>query len=90
MITVSVRVKLRVRVRVRVRIRDKVKVKQHFTRQSHHAHVFLIQKNSLHYGLKSIRYLGPKMLNDFLGLIRNSASRFSFKRTFKKFILVSL
>ena len=66
------------------------RIHQHFTRQSHHGHVFLTQKNSLQYGLRSIRYLGAKMWNDLPGEIRNSASKFSFKRNLKKFILVSL
>ena len=66
------------------------RIHQHFTRQSHHGHAFLTQKNSLQYGLRSIRYLGAKMWNDLPGEIRNSASKFSFKRNLKKFILVSL
>ena len=37
------------------------RIHQHFTRQSHHGNVFLTQKNSLQYGLKSICYLGAKM-----------------------------
>ncbi len=65
------------------------RIHQHFTRQSHHGNVFLTQKNSLQYGLKSIRYLGAKMWNNLPGEIRNSASKCSFKRNLKKFILVS-
>ena len=43
----------------------------------------LAHKNSVQYGLKSIRYMGAKMWNDLPVELRNSPSKHSFKKHLK-------
>ena len=57
------------------------------TRHSYRGDVFLAHKNSLKYGLKSIRYMGAKMWNDLPVELRNSPSKHSFKKHLKTHIL---
>ena len=47
-------------------------VHQYPTRQASHGDLYLIQQNSLHYGLKSICYLGAKLWNKLPAELRNA------------------
>ena len=58
-------------------------IHEHDTRHSYRD-VFLAHKNSLQYVLKSIRYVGAKMWNDLPVELRNSPSKYSFKKHLKK------
>ena len=65
-------------------------IHDYHTRHSYRGDVFLAHKNSLQYGLKSIRYMGAKMWNDLPVELRNSPSKHSFKTNLKTHILGSL
>ena len=62
-------------------------VHNHETRQSCRNDLYLIRKNTLRYGLGSIRYLGAKLWNELPTEIRASASRFIFKKKLQKHLL---
>ena len=62
-------------------------VHNHETRQSCRNDLYLIRKNTLRYGLGSIRYLGSKLWNELPREIRASASRFIFKKKLQKHLL---
>ena len=62
-------------------------VYNHETRQSCRNDLYLIRKNTLRYGLGSIRYLGAKLWNELPTEIRASASRFIFKKKLQKHLL---
>ena len=62
-------------------------VHQYSTRQASHGDLYLTQKNSLQYGLKSLRYLGAKLWNALPVELRNSPSKLSFKRNLKIYLL---
>ena len=64
-------------------------IHEYHTRHSYRGDVFLAHKNSLQYGLKSIRYMGAKMWNDLPVELRNSPSKHSFKTHLKTHILGS-
>ena len=61
----------------------------HQTRQADRGDLYLTRKNSLKYGLKSISYLGCKLWNNMLLIIRNSPSTVSFKVKLKNHLLTS-
>ena len=46
-----------------------------------------VPKNSLQYGLKSIRYLGAKLWNALPVELRNAPSKILFKRKLKIYLL---
>ena len=58
-------------------------IHEYDTRHSYRGYVFLTHKNSLQYGLKSICYMGAKMWNDLPEELRNSTSKYSFKKHLK-------
>ena len=55
-------------------------------RQATRGNVFRNHKNSLQYGLKSIRYMGAEIWNDLQEILKNAATKFSFKNKLKQFI----
>ena len=55
-------------------------VYQYSTRQASHGDLYLTQQNSLHYGLKSMPYLGAKLWNKLPVELRNAPSKLFFKR----------
>ena len=60
---------------------------QYSTRQASHGDLYMTQQNSLHYGLKSIRYLGSKLWNKLPVELRNAPSKLFFKRNLKIYLL---
>ena len=54
-------------------------VHKHNTRQASKGDLFLARKNTLQYGLNSIRYRGAKLWNEIPVELRNSHSKASFK-----------
>ena len=58
-------------------------VHQYATRQARKGDLYMSQKNSLQYGLRSLRYLGAKLWNALPADIRNAPSKFSFKSKLK-------
>ncbi len=62
-------------------------VHQYSTRQASQGDLFMSRKNSLQYGLKSIRYLGAKLWNTLPVELRNASSKISFKTKLKIFLL---
>ena len=64
-------------------------VHQHHTRQVAKNHIFLTQKNTLQYGLRSVRYYGAKCWNEIPVGIKISPSAISFRRKLKAFLLES-
>ena len=62
-------------------------VHQYATRQASQGDLFMSQKNSLQYGLKSIRYLGAKLWNASPVELRNAPSKISFKAKLKIYLL---
>ena len=61
-------------------------VHEYFTRQSNSGDLFRNHKNIFQYGLRSILYMEAKTWNEIPEILKNSDSRFSFKRNLKKFI----
>ena len=61
-------------------------VHQYGTRQATKGDIFLIQKNTLQYGLRSVRYYGAKCRNNIPDYIRRSPSVRSFQCNLKSFI----
>ena len=62
-------------------------VHQYSTRHASRGDLFLSRKNSLQYGLKSIRYLGAKLWNSLPVELRNAPSKASFKTQTKIYLL---
>ena len=62
-------------------------VHQYATRQASQRDLFMSRKNSLQYGLKSIRYLDAKLWNALPVEERNSSSKISFKAKLKIYLL---
>ena len=60
---------------------------QYGTRQASQGDLFMSRKNSLQYGLKSIRYLGAKLWNALPVELRNASSNISFKAKLKIYLL---
>ena len=54
------------------------------TKQSYRGDLYLMGKNTLRYGLGSIRYMGAQLWNELPREIRNSSSKVLFKKKFKK------
>ena len=52
----------------------------HFTAIKDRGDLYLIGKNTLQYGLGSIRYMGAKLWNQLPGEVRNSSSKFLFRK----------
>ena len=61
-------------------------VHQYGTRQATKDDIFLIQKNTLQYGLRSVRYCGAKCWNDIPVDIKRSPSVKSFRLKLKAFL----
>ncbi len=61
-------------------------VHQHGTRQVIKNNIFLTQKNTLQYGLRSVRYCGAKYWNDTPVEIKQSPSVNSFRQKIKAFL----
>ena len=61
-------------------------VHQYGTRQATKNDIFLIQKNTLQYGLRSVRYCGAKCWNDIPVDIKRSPSVKSFRLKLKAFL----
>ena len=55
------------------------------TRQANNNIIFLNRKNTLQYGLRSVRYLGVKCWNNFPLEIQSSPSAFTFRLKLKTF-----
>ena len=62
-------------------------VHQYSTRQASQGNLFMSRKNSVLYGLKSIKYLGAKLWNTLPIEIRNATTRISFKTKLKSYLL---
>ena len=62
-------------------------VHQYGTRQAIKGDIFLIQKNTLQYGLRSVRYCGAKCWNDIPVDIKRSPSVKSFRLKLKAFLV---
>ena len=62
-------------------------VHQYSTRQASQGDLYLFRKNSVQYGLKSIRYLGAKLWNSLPVELRNVPSKVSFKSQLKIYFL---
>ena len=58
-------------------------VHQYSTRQASQGDLYMFRRNSLQYGLKSIRYLGAKLWNTLPIELRNAPSKASFKAKLK-------
>ena len=65
-------------------------VHQYSTRQASQGDLYMFRKNSLQYGLKSIRYLGAKLWNMLPVELRNAPSKISFKAKLKVYLLNSV
>ena len=61
-------------------------VHQYGTRQVTKNDIFLTQKNTLQYGLRSVRYYAAKFWNDIPVDIKKSPSRVVFRRKLKAFL----
>ena len=64
-------------------------VHQYSTRQASKNNIFLIQKNTLQYGLRSVRYYGAKCWNDIPVEIKKSPSANNFRRKLKAYLFES-
>ena len=64
-------------------------VHQQGTRQVSKNYIFLTQKNTLQFGLRSVRYYGAKCWNDIPVDIKRSPSSISFRRKLKAFLFES-
>ena len=62
-------------------------VHQYATRHASQGNLYMLQKNSLQYGLKSTRYLGTKLWNILPIEVCNAPSKSSFKKKLKSYIL---
>ena len=62
-------------------------VHQYSTRQASQGDLYMFRKNSLQYGLKSIRYLGAKLWNALNVELRNASSKILFKTKLKSYLL---
>ena len=62
-------------------------VYQYYTRHASQGDLYMSRKNSLQYGLKSIRYLGAKLWSTLPVEIRNAPSKISFKTRLKIHLL---
>ena len=62
-------------------------VHQYSTRQASQGDLYMFRKNSLQYGLKSIRYLGAKLWNALSVELRNASSKILFKTKLKNYLL---
>ena len=62
-------------------------VHQYSTRYASQGNLYMLQKNSLQYGLKSTRYLGTKLWDILPIEVRNAPSKSSFKTKLKSYIL---
>ena len=60
-------------------------VHQYGTRQAKKNDIFITQKNTLRYGLRSLRYFGAKCWNDISIDIKSSPSACSFRQKLKSF-----
>ena len=60
-------------------------VHQYGTRQAKKNDIFITQKNTLQYCLRSVRYFGAKCWNDIPIDIKSSPSACSFRQKFKSF-----
>ena len=58
------------------------------TQSASHGNLFLIRKNTLQYGLRSISYIGVRIWNNISSDIRNSSVK-SFRKKYKEFLLSS-
>jgi hypothetical protein len=58
-------------------------VHQYDTRQARKGDIFMMRKNTLQYGLRSIKYAGAKSWNDIPFTIRQSPSTMIFRRELK-------
>ena len=62
-------------------------VHQYSTRQASQGDLSLFRKNSVHYGLRSIQYLGTKLWNSLPMELWNASSKVSFKKQLKIHLL---
>ena len=53
------------------------------TRQSSRGDIYAEKQNTSHFGSSSIQYMGAKLWNELPLEVRNSASKFLFKRDLK-------
>ena len=60
-------------------------VHQYGTRQASMNDIFITQKNTLQYGLRSVRYFGAKCWNNLPMVIKSSQSAYSFRQKLKYF-----
>ena len=62
-------------------------IHSHNTRQLTRGNLFLAQKNTLQYGLRSIRHMGAKLWNGLTSAIRALSSKFLLKKHLKSYFL---
>ena len=62
-------------------------VHHYSTRQASQGDLYMSRKNSLQYGLKSIRYLAAKLWNELPVELRNASSKTLFKTKLKSYFL---
>ena len=60
------------------------------TRQSVRGDLYLVRKNTVQYGVKCIQYMGATLWNSLPVELRNSTSKFLFKKELKVFLLNSM
>ena len=65
-------------------------VHQYSTRQASQGDLYVSKKNSLQYGLKSIRYQGAKLWNTLPLELRNAPTKIMFKTKLKIYLLNKL
>ena len=56
------------------------------TRSASQGNLFLIRKNTLQYGLRSMSYIGVKIWNTISSDIKNTSSVKSFRKKYKEFL----
>ena len=61
-------------------------IHSYYTRHSTHGDIYIEKKNTLQFGLRSIRCMGAKLWNDLPLEVRNSTSKFLFKRKVKLYL----
>ena len=62
-------------------------VHQYSKKQASKGDLYMFKKNSLQYGLKSIRYLGAKLWNALPVELKNASSKTLFKTKVKSYLL---
>ena len=62
---------------------------QYGTRQATKNDIFLTRKNTLQYGIRSVRFFGAKSWNNIAVDIKRSSSAFSFRQKLRAFLFLN-